>query len=625
MKKYIALFLCFLTIFSLCSCNMYEKVFPTPVSPEPTISDTTTQNEETTEFEQTTPEEQGQDQTPPQSGWIDTTETETTEPFRYYYEIVDAYRVAAKRFDLRNESLENVYHGAALRRLAQAEPFKAIVQSAYAFYPYDDKNEDVISYERLNYFRYDDKTDLNGDGAPELVLLTENYEILAIYSYSRRRVDVDGDRVSYYYHNPLLLATFTPQEGCWIDSEGLIHVNSTTYSQSIVKHHTIYEIAQGGNELNVIAEYSEESAYGSAGPRYYKITDGERSAITKEEFDSLTEQYGKYLGRTERAEATREQSGLNRFYLYYFWYSDFSDAKFRSVFKGDKQVLVEKTGESVFLKDYVPVSGGVPLSQCDVLRYVYYDIDDDEIYEAVIDCGVAQFMLSYENGTVILKELSNARWKEIEEDIFYSYIFSICALSAPWRKNLLSREEIQTIAENIWHIEDGESTGALGTLLVYRVIVSEESDEDGYYLVTFRTEYHHRTAEEFEGCPQDGSEYHIHGYHDDYFMRIHERTGEVCKDATISTKGAQKLAEEYWGIADGQVIQGVNKTFVIHILAQERATITDAFYCLVMQVEHYEGDSYENGEAPQKTEELYHIYINKNDGVISTCPDYSGK
>ena len=620
MKKYIALLLCFLTIFSLCSCNVYENIFPMLTS-----SDVLAPSEPTTDAQATT---EPQDKTPttPQSGWTDTDVVVYTEPFRYDFEIIDAYRVAVKRFDLIYETVDTIYKEVGLDNIRQAEIFKQLAQAADSFYPYDDRNGNSVTYERLNYFRYDDKTDLNGDGAPELVLLTENYDVLAIYSYSRRRVDVYGDRVSYYYHNPLLLATFTPQEGCWIDSEGRIHVNSITYSQRIVKHHAVYEIAQGGKQLNRIVEYGEESAYGSSGMRYYKITDSENTAIMQKEFDALNAQYGKFLDRSERANATREQSGLNAFSLYSRYGREFPEAKFRPVFNGEKQVLVEKTGEYVFLKDYVPVAGGVPLSKCDVLRYVYYDVDDDEIFEAeaVIDCGMAQFVLTYDKGLVTLKEISNERWQEIENDMI-CYIFSICSLSAPWRENLLSREEIQDIASDIWGVEDGESTGALGTLIVYRVVVSKEPDEDGYYLVTFRSEYYHRTAEEFEGCPQDGSEYHLHEYHDDYYMLVHERTGEIWENATISPAKAKKLAGEYWGVADGQVIVGVNKTFVLHFVVQKSISLTNNFYCVTMQVEHYEGDAYENGEEAQKVEKLYRIYVHKGDGTVSTCPDYSGK
>ena len=610
MKKYIALFLCFLTMFSLCSCNIYEQIFSILTSP-----DGTTSNETTTE-------PQDPPQTMPQSGWEDTDEAKTTEPFRYYYEIVDAYRVAAKRFDLINETVDTVYKEVGLDNIRQAEIFKQLAQSTRSFYPYDDQNGDAVTFERLNYFCYDDKTDLNGDGAPELVLLTENYDVLAIYSYSRRRVDVYGDRVSYYYHNPLLLATFTPYEGCWIDGEGRIHVNSTTYSQPIVKRHTVYEIAQGGKELNKIVEYDEESAYGSSGMRYYKITDGERIAITQKDFDALNAQYGKYLDRTERAEATREQSGLNAFSLYNFYGREFPEAKFRPVFNGEKQVLVEKTGEYVFLKDYVPAVGGIPLSKCDVLRYVYYDVDDDEIYEAVIDCGIVQFVLTYDNRLVTLKEISNERWQEIENDMS-CYIFSICPLSAPWREKLLSREEIHDIASDIWGVSDGYGDGACGTFYTHYIVVADEPDEDGYYLVTWRTEISHHN--DFECCPDDGSDYHITSVEDYRYMLVHERTGELWNDATISPPKAQKLACEYWGVADGQVIVGLNKTFVVHAIVEESISLTNDFYCVIMQVEHYEGDAYENGKEAQKVEKLYRIYVHKQDGTVSTSPDYSGK
>ena len=620
MKKHIALLLCFLTVFSLCSCNVYENILPMLTSSDvPAPSEPTTDAQATTEPQDQTPTTP-QDQTPttPQSGWTDTDVVVYTEPFRYNFEIIDAYRVAVKRFDLIYETVDTIYKEVGLENIRQAEIFKQLAQAADSFYPYDDRNGNSVTYERLNYFRYDDKTDLNGDGAPELVLLTENYDVLAIYSYSRRRVDVYGDRVSYYYHNPLLLATFTPQEGCWIDSEGRIHVNSTTYSQRIVKHHAVYEIAQGGKQLNRIVEYGEESAYGSSGMRYYKITDSENTAIMQKEFDALNAQYGKFLDRSERANATREQSGLNTLSLYYRYGREFPEAKFRPVFNGEKQVLVEKTGEYVFLKDYVPVDGGVPLSKCDVLRYVYYDVDDDEIFEAeaVIDCGIAQFVLTYDKGLVTLQEISNEKWQEIEKRM-------TCALSAPWRENILSREEIHDIASDIWDVCDGDGDGACGTFYTYYIVVSDEPDEDGYYLVTWRTEISHH--HDYECCPDDGSDYHITAVEDHRYMLVHERTGEIWNDATVSPVKAKRLAGEYWGVADGQVIVGVNKTFVLHFVVQESISLSDAFYCVTMQVEHYEGDAYENGEEAQKVENLYRIYVHKGDGTVSTCPDYSGK
>ncbi len=608
MKKITVLFLCFIIILSMSSCNIYEKIFPTSTSPKPTIPNPTIPNETTTEPQETTTDTPNKDEVPADKVEVD--------PFEYYSAIVDAYRVATKRFDLRDESSETIYKEISLKNRAQAEPFRKILKSAYAFYPYNEK-EDAITFERLNYFRYDDKTDLNGDGSPELVLLTEDYDILAIYTYSQRRADYYTTDVWYSYSDPVLLATFTPNEGCWIDSEGRIHVN--TYYHALHNRHTVYEIAPVVGRLNKIVEYGQETTYGAHVMYYYEIVDGEKISITQEEFDALNLQYGKYLNRVDRAEATREQSGLNTFYLYYFYGREFPEAKFRPVFNCEKQVFVEKTGEYIFLKDYVPVPGGVPLPECDVLRYVYYDVEDDEIHEAVIDCGEAQFVLTYDKGLVTLKEISNERWQEIENDMV-CYIFSICSLSAPWREDNLSREEIQAIAGDIWSIEDGESTGACGTLYVLRIIVSEEPDEDGYYLVTLREEGYTSACD----CP-DCEAGIPRIVRDIGYMLVHERTGEIWENATLSPSKAQRLACEYWGVADGQVIVGLNKTFVLHTIVKESISLTDDFYYVIMQVEHYEGDAYENGEEAQKIEKLYRIYVHKRDGTVSTCPDYSGK
>ena len=49
MKKYIALFLCMITAFSLCACNVYEKLFPALTSPEPTSPEADAPSETTTE------------------------------------------------------------------------------------------------------------------------------------------------------------------------------------------------------------------------------------------------------------------------------------------------------------------------------------------------------------------------------------------------------------------------------------------------------------------------------------------------------------------------------------------------------------------------------------------------
>jgi hypothetical protein len=295
---------------------------------------------------------------------------------------------------------------------------------------------------------------------------------------------------------------------------------------------------------------------------------------------------------------------------------------YRPVLNGDEQVLIQKTGETVYLKDYIPAGGEVSLAKCETLRYIYYDVDENDVIDVAIDCGSEKLYLTYHNGIVTLNSLSVEIWEAIEENDFW-YVYDICTLAAPWREQVMSREEIQAIASSVLGIEDGESTGACGTLIVYRLLVADEPDEDGYYLVTLREEYYHRC--EFECCPDDGSEYHLTSFRDSHYMLVHERTGEVLDDARTSSVGAQKLAGAYWGIADGQVICGSDKTFVVRILVKDDPNFTNAFYHVFLQVEYYQNDSYENGEPPYEVKTMDSVYIRKDDGGYFTYPDDNGK
>ena len=56
MKKYTVLFLLVTMLFSMSSCNVYEKIFPEKTSPEPTIPNVTTPNETTPQLQETTTE-----------------------------------------------------------------------------------------------------------------------------------------------------------------------------------------------------------------------------------------------------------------------------------------------------------------------------------------------------------------------------------------------------------------------------------------------------------------------------------------------------------------------------------------------------------------------------------------
>ena len=137
--------------------------------------------------------------------------------------------------------------------------------------------------------------DLNGDGVAELVLLNDDYTVIAIFSV------VDGE--------PVLLDSYSPRRMCWIGGNGLLRV---TYKEDYYITR-VYNIVGGSPQSELVLEYALEEYYSSNGDlikKYYKRENGKNyEEITEAEYNALKKQYGDYLGESG-AEATRKYSGL---------------------------------------------------------------------------------------------------------------------------------------------------------------------------------------------------------------------------------------------------------------------------------------------------------------------------
>ena len=602
MKKYVALLLSLVLLLTLFSCQKGENIPTTPTSTD----ETTPEVQGTTDPAGTTtaPEDEIE---PPDDADVE------TDPFQYYYSIVEAYRAAVLRFDLINADDETLARELELETVYFAESFRNILEAAYAFYPYSDKDEKTPAVERLQYFVYNDRCDLNGDGLYELVLMTEDYRVLAIYSHIRKpRQTMWGDTVWLDY--AVLMDTFTPEEGCWIDSEGRIHVNAL-FSDSLYQSHAVYEIAQGGARLNLIVQY------GQSNNELIKIENGERVKIGQAEFDALDEQYGSYLDPDERAEATRTQSGLKCYSLFSEWQGEIPEAMYRPVLKGEKKVRIGETGEFVYLKDYVLTTAGVSLAKCETLRYIYYYAEERDLLDVAIDCGSEKLNLTYEDGIVTLTSLSDEIWNEIVER---PYGNDICTLSAPWREAILSPEEVEAIASNVWNVRDGDGDGAAGTFYIFYIDVAEEPDEDGYYLVAMRVEAYSWCG--YDACTEtDPNHRHLHSVKNYRYMLVHMQTGEYVDNARISPERAKRIAEDYWGLADGTVIHGKGRTFVVRMEISDGVGYGNELYSAYLRVECYSIHGFENGYPPLEVKDIDFVYIHRDGGGTYVYPYIEGK
>ena len=149
-------------------------------------------------------------------------------------------------------------------------------------------------YTRLLYAAYHgsydigyDEIDLNGDGQSELVLMTENYRIKAIFTQTNG--------------TPVLLDAFG-YENCWLDEKGLIHVDNEQYYEL---EYSLYELTKN-SEYNLV--YSILVA--NNGNRYL-TKDGKTEQITFEQSMELYyDDYCRYSEPFAPYEYTRNVSGL---------------------------------------------------------------------------------------------------------------------------------------------------------------------------------------------------------------------------------------------------------------------------------------------------------------------------
>ena len=319
------------------------------------------------------------------------------------------------------------------------------------------------------------KKDLNGDGADELILLNEDYTIIAIFSYAEGKPVLIGgldyafpDKRSYL-------------ENCWIDGDGFIY----EYSDVGFAHKTKYKVAQGGASLETVADYWPEKR-AEYEPEYHIVTEyymlmgDEEIEITESEYKALDDQHGKYLGQYAGKDVTAEYAGLT--FIPLFSEGELLQSIYESVLNTKTKVYEVATGEFKFLKDVRTPYEQTLLADVTDLRYGFADFDGDGIDELVIDYG-NRFILQYNNRKVCLYT-STPDWENPQVNVEYS------SMDESWN-NRLSKEEAHEIACKYLGISiNGGSTGAAGTTICYDTVVVAVPDETSvYYHVIYYSEY----------------------------------------------------------------------------------------------------------------------------------------
>ena len=500
MKKYIAFLLCLVTIISMFSCssnNINEK------------ENDHTNNDTTDEI---------------------TSDNPSQENVADYSKILNMYRSIIEilpNYVDSKEAMDNCCAELGIVDEKEKELFEEIFGSTFDF-------KKSPPYKLSCGYAM---KDLNGDGVDELVLLNDEYYVIAVFSYA------DG--------KPVLLGNYMPRGSCWIDGDGLLHENGSGGSDHSTN--AIYKIADGGKELKLIVEYGtnghewiEDIAY----TIYYKLVDGEKKTITEAEYNVLEEQYGKYLGSVAGTEATKKYSGLTFISLY--TEAEIAMEMYEAAINDEIYVIDDHLGE-IKLKACRFPSNNARVDECKLLTKAILDLDQDGVNEYVIkspdnDCivlhyyddkvysygfGISNFYnlntdgtfywkdssvagncevglnkIIFEGERLTIKNIYSIQYLTVEIDAYYmdgeavtrdeflSYYnhtpktrmsFSPFELTCSYP---ITAEQAWNLANTYWNNTDCRSEGALGTTIIHKVVLLDTPDSDtNYYHIALQLEY----------------------------------------------------------------------------------------------------------------------------------------
>ena len=439
------------------------------------------------------------------------------------------------------------------------------------------------------------KKDLNGDGADELILLNEDYTVIAIFSYADGKPVLIGG-LDYAFPDKR-----SSLENCWIDGDGYIY----EYSDGGFEHKTKYKVAQGGASLEIIADYwqvervvVERVEYETefrVVTEYYMLMGDEEIEITESEYKALDDQHGKYLGQYAGKDVTAEYAGLT--FIPLFSEAELLQSIYESVLNTKTKVYEVATGEFKFLKDVRIPYEQTLLADVTDLRYGFADFDEDGIDELVIDYG-DRFILQYNNRRVCLYT-ATPDWENPQVNIEYS------SMNESWNDRL-SKEEAHEIACKYLGIStNGESTGALGTTICYDTVVVAVPDETSvyYHVIFFEESYFNHEVEGFDA-------------HTPYSTRlcgeilVSATTGE-CFEIGIDIRcEAVDSAAKYWEIKKWESETHAGIKTVSSIRIADFPHCENPYYRVVLKREYYV--CHEDGSVdatPYKVETLKEVFV----------------
>lgn len=162
--------------------------------------------------------------------------------------------------------------------------YDSIFYSTYFLYPRDSYGLREDGYKYIGYT----VKDLNKDNSEELILRLNDDTVIAVFTM------VDGV--------PVLVGNYWNRYTCWIDADGLLHTHGSSGADR--SNNAIYDINSSGELVLLWGCGTDGCDEHTREIIYYKMTDGEKHYITKDEYNTYCVQspYIKFEATLENPE-----------------------------------------------------------------------------------------------------------------------------------------------------------------------------------------------------------------------------------------------------------------------------------------------------------------------------------
>ena len=239
--------------------------------------------------------------------------------------------------------------------------------------------------------------DLNKNGNDEMLLLLDDYTVLAIFSFANDK--------------PVLLDHYWNRKKCTIDEDGTLQVYGSSGADT--SSFSIFKISDNDKELVLSEEYGTDGHDpDTLHPYYYKISDGTKTSITVLEYAAALSQdiysFGENLAEQTKANADIEFVPL--------------ELDYKTVFEKILNYEMKINSEDKYLWEFLQYFGSSSMGDPNIIEICYLDMDGDGTVELLLRSNLNDYlMLRYQSGSVCLYNLPYKSIDRVYEDGSYDW------------------------------------------------------------------------------------------------------------------------------------------------------------------------------------------------------------